>query len=173
MYSNGNESIYEVKFIIPNLYIGCFVIQSVLQSTLECFFNQTCLDAVQVQIYSQQSINISILDVQSTRFSPQTFIGTLVDALMVEQWGRNIQYDQYYTQCAPKFCAYTFSSRNNIFYIFTRLVSLIGGLTVALKLIVQIVIGWIRNRMKPRIPAETVAGKIINEKNKKPNVLFC
>ena len=164
MYSNGNDSIYEVKFSIPNLYIGCFVIQSVLQSTLECFFNQTCLDTVQGQIFSERSINISILDISSTQFPPQTFIGTLVDVLMVEQWGRTVRYDQYYVQCAPKLCLYTFSSHNNAFYVFTRLLSLIGGLTVAIKVIVQITVGWIRKRMRPAVPLDNTIGKLINNK---------
>jgi hypothetical protein len=159
MYSNGINSIYEVKFSIPNLYIGCFVIQSVLQSTLECFFNQTCLDAVQTEILSVDSINISILDANSTRFLPQTFIGTLVDALMVEQWGQTVRYDQYFAQCAPELCLYTFTSHNNAFYIFTRLIGLIGGLTVALKVIVKIIVRWIRNRMKPAIPLNDTIGK--------------
>ena len=85
MYSNGNRDTYEVKFPIPSLYMGCFVIQSVLQSTLECFFNQTCLDAVQAEIISPGSINIPILDANQTRFLPQTHIETIVDALMIEQ----------------------------------------------------------------------------------------
>ena len=98
MYSNGNNTVYEVKFPMPNVYRGCFIIQSVLQSTLECFFNQTCLDAVQVEIASEKSISIPILDASSTRFSPEAFIGTILDELMIENWGRAIWYDQYYAQ---------------------------------------------------------------------------
>jgi hypothetical protein len=74
MYSNGNIDSYELKFFIPNFFIGCFVIQSVLQSSLECFFNQTCLDAVQTEIISNRLINVSILHANTTRFSPKTHL---------------------------------------------------------------------------------------------------
>ncbi|CAF2169519.1 unnamed protein product [Rotaria magnacalcarata] len=158
MYSNGNESTYEIKFPIPNVFIGCFVIQSVLQSTLECFFNETCLNAVQAEISSVQSINVSVLDANSTRFSPETLIGTLIDALMVERWGETIQYSQYYATCAPKLCTYTFTAPNNALYILTTVVGLVGGLAVILKFIVSLIYDLIRYKMQSRITIINRAG---------------
>ena len=160
MYSNGNRSTYDVRFSIPNFFIGCFVIQSVLQSSLECFFNQTCLDAVQTEILSVRSINISILHANATRFLPETLIGTLADTLMVEQWGRTIQYDQYYAQCAPILCSYKRNSRGHALYVFTTLIGLIGGLAVALQVFVPFVVRWIRNHLRPKVELnDTTTGK--------------
>ena len=59
-----------------------------------------------------------------------------------------MQYDQYYVQCAPKRCSYTISVGSNPVYVFTRVIGLIGGLTAVLRVLVRIVVGWIRNRMK-------------------------
>ncbi|CAF1297121.1 unnamed protein product, partial [Rotaria sp. Silwood1] len=138
-------------FNIPQFFIGCFVLQSVLQSSLECFFNQTCLDAVQFQIRSSQSINITILQANTTRFLPETLIKVIVDNLMLEQWGDNIQYSQYYQQCAPESCSYTITSHNDFSYIITLLISLFGGVSMALKLAIPIIVRWIRNLYRPNI----------------------
>lgn len=161
MYSNGNHDTYEVKFLLPNFFVGCFTIQSVLQSSLECFFNQSCLDAVQTEILSEISINSSILLANATRFSPNTPIGKLINSLMIEDWGRNIQYDQYYEQCAPKLCSYTTFYRKNALYILTKLISLIGGLTIGLKIVVSIIVKWLRKRAQPTIGSDHPRGKPI------------
>jgi hypothetical protein len=164
MYSNGNRDNYEVKFLLPNFFVGCFTIQSVLQSSLECFFNQTCLDAVQTEIVSQLSINISILQANATRFSPKTLIGKLINSLMIEDWGRNIQYDQYYEQCAPRLCSYRTFYRKNALYVLTKLIGLIGGLTIGLKIMVSIIVKWLRKRVQPTIEDDHQRGKLIKKK---------
>ncbi|CAF0761651.1 unnamed protein product [Adineta steineri] len=140
---------------IPNLFVGCSIIQGVLHSSLECFFDRGCLDAVQWAIISVYSIDIPILEANTTRFLPQTLIGVLLDALMVEQWGELIQYDQYYAQCAPKLCSYTYIAHNNALYVFTVLVGLFGGLTAALKFLVPTFVEFIRKKMRPKVPQMT------------------
>ena len=170
MYSNGNRRTYQLEFYIPNLFVGCFAIQSVLQSTLECFFNQTCLDAVQLEISSPDSVNMSILEENNTRFSPETPIGIMMDALMIEEWGQTIRYEQYYHQCAPKLCTYTTSYRKNSLYIFTRLISLIGGLTIVLKIVVYSIVRRIRKYTRPANPSR---GRIQNSIDRLKWVFFC
>ncbi|CAF3767496.1 unnamed protein product [Rotaria sp. Silwood1] len=139
-----------LKFYIPNLFVGCFVVENVLQSSLQCFFNQSCLDAIQREIKSNASIDVPILNINSTRFLPETPIHVLVNSLLLEQWHPIIQYDKYYLQCSPKSCSYKFTARNNALYVFTMLVGLIGGLTAALKLAVPKIVGSLRNCMRPR-----------------------
>ena len=161
MYSNGNHDTYEVKFYLPNFFVGCFTIQSVLQSSLECFFNQTCLDAVQTEILSKHSINTSVLQANATRFPPETLIGKLINSLMIEDWGRQIRYDQYYEQCAPRLCSYTTFYRKHALYIITKLIDWIGGLTVILKIIISIIVKWLRKRVLPTIESNRRIGKRI------------
>ncbi|CAF4057188.1 unnamed protein product [Rotaria sp. Silwood2] len=50
-----------LKFTIPNLFVGCFTLQAVYQSSLDCLFNQTCLNAAQNEIRSERPINVSVL----------------------------------------------------------------------------------------------------------------
>jgi hypothetical protein len=152
---------YNLSFTLPDIFIGCFVVPSVLQSSLSCFFNQTCLDRIQLALSSKRRVDMTILDVNSTRFSPHSLIGTILDDLMVESWNEKILYDEYYEQCAPEQCTYTYTSHNNPFQIVTTTVGLFGGLSVVLKLIVPLIVSWIRKRMRRREETNTSTGKTI------------
>ena len=150
---------HNLTFTLPDLLVGCFVVSSVFESSLGCFFNQTCLDRVQGAISSKRRIDISILDANSTRFSPDSLIGTIVDDLMVESWNENIEYDEYYEQCAPEQCTYTYTSRNNPFQIVTTILGLLGGLSVVLRIIVPLIVRPIRKWLRQRRENNTLTGK--------------
>jgi hypothetical protein len=150
---------YYLTYTLPNIIVGCFVIPSVYESSLECFFNQTCLDLVQIEIQSSQSINVSILQTNSTRYSPQTVIETLVNNLMVDTWNEIIQYDEYYDQCAPEQCTYTFTSRKNLLQVITTTVGLFGGLSVGLRVIVLLFAFCIRRIMHSTEEENNMTGK--------------
>ena len=81
---------------------------------------------------------------------------------MIETWNTHIQYNQYYKQCAPEQCTYTFTSRDNLLHVFTTLVGLFGGLSVVLKIIVPAVVHWIRNRMRSRSGIHNMTGQSLS-----------
>ncbi|UJR19439.1 hypothetical protein I4U23_022569 [Adineta vaga] len=148
-YSNASDVFSPHVFIVPGLFTGCFAMQAVFQSTLECFYNQTCLDTIQKMIHSNKSIDMNILDQSQTRFSPNSTLGTILNEMMLETWGDEIKYDQYYQQCSPILCSYTITKRNDITYIFTFLISLYGGVSIALRILISFLIRWIRNQYRP------------------------
>ncbi|CAF1587044.1 unnamed protein product, partial [Adineta steineri] len=43
---NGNS------FLVPGMYIGCFILEALLQSNLICFYNQSCIDDLQYALTS-------------------------------------------------------------------------------------------------------------------------
>lgn len=149
MFSNGNRDVYEEQFDLPDIYIGCFAIQSVLQSSFQCFFNQTCLDAVQTEILSNYSIDMSILQRNATRFPPKTPFSTLMNSFMVEDWGRKIEYSEYFKRCAPRFCSYPVFLKRNPYLVFTKIIGSIGGLIIGLKILVSILVKGIRKWLRP------------------------
>ncbi len=155
----------DVLFHIPNMFSGCFAIQSLLQSSLECLFAQTCMGPVLQRINSAYKksaelwTNLSILQRNSTRFSPNMLVEEIINEMMIETWGDNIDYNGYYEQCAPKLCTYFFTSRNNALYVFTTMISLFGGLSVALKIIVPRIVTWIRNRIHRRVETGSITYK--------------
>jgi hypothetical protein len=49
-------------FEIPGFYTGCYIVESLLQSTLECFYDPQCIDKLQTYISVSSSINVTVLD---------------------------------------------------------------------------------------------------------------
>ena len=125
------------KWYVPGFYIGCFILETLRQSRLECLYNATCLNQLRSHLSSTVSTNLVPLDpALLKRFTPQTLIGVIVDALMVEEWHWSISHDDYYNACKPKECSYTLNARKGAISIVTMLLGLIGGLVTALKIVV-------------------------------------
>lgn len=159
-YDNSrNISGRVVKFTVPNLLISCSIIQALRVSTLQCFFNQTCFDIILSETDSPYSINISILQRNLTRFTPETPLGNIIDELMVESWGKNISYSKYYGSCQPKLCTYTISSRNNVLYVLTALLGLVGGLSAAFRILLPVIVAFICNAFLFRNTRNRVSSK--------------
>jgi hypothetical protein len=125
---------------------GCYAVESLLQSTLECLFDQVCVDNLLQFFAKTNTSDIDILLINQTRFHPKTLIETLVNELFIEQWLTTSSFSAYYNQCFPIACTYTFVQRNSIAYGLTTLIGLYGGLTVILRFCVPHVIQWWRNR---------------------------
>ncbi|CAF3135415.1 unnamed protein product [Rotaria sp. Silwood2] len=150
-----------IQFNISNMYKSCFILQSVLLSSLECFFDETCFDGIQERvnvIVTSLVVNGSKLLTNSTRFSPNTTVEEIINELMIETWYENVHYEDYYQQCAPKQCFFLLTLHNNALYVITTVIGLFGGLSVALKIIVPLIVSWIRNRMRPQVAPTVVTG---------------
>jgi hypothetical protein len=148
-------------FDVPGFYIGCYVLDSLLQSTLICFYSQSCLNELTFHISPSVPMNITALDASlSTQYSVNSTIQELVDHLMIEEWNVSTMYETYYNECQPTQCSYTIETRNNIIYIVTTLFGIAGGLTTVLKLVVPrfvtFVIYCIR-KQRTRVAPGTVA----------------
>jgi hypothetical protein len=143
------------EFSIPGWNVGCSSVETLLHSTLECLYNQTCINllmyyATTVDIVYPLAINISAMkSTLFSRFPMNTMIENIVDSLFVEQWKINVSYSTFYNQCAPTHCSYTIEKYNSFLNTMSRLVGLYGGLTVSLRFIVPYLITLafkIRNR---------------------------
>ncbi|CAF5085999.1 unnamed protein product, partial [Rotaria sp. Silwood1] len=49
---NQVEHIYEVNFTTENFFTGCSPFEALIQSTLGCFYNQTCLNEIKIHLTS-------------------------------------------------------------------------------------------------------------------------
>jgi hypothetical protein len=78
---------------------------------------------------------------------------------MVEQWKTNISYTNYFGQCAPISCIFSKVERHNFVYVLSTLLSLLGGLTLILKLVipttVRLVQRWKNTGLNLRIPRKS------------------
>ena len=154
-----SSSIYQVPnrtalFTVPGFYRGCYVVEALLQSTLECFYNQTCINHLQVYFLSSSAINAIALNSSSpTNYSIKSTIKNLVDKLMIEQWNVSMMYERYYNECQPTQCTYTAETRNDLIYIVTTLFGIVGGLITVLKLVVPRLVKLVRKKRDLRGPA--------------------
>ncbi|UJR19396.1 hypothetical protein I4U23_022526 [Adineta vaga] len=125
------------KWIIPGFLVGCYPLESLLQSTLECLYNLTCINRLKnITKFS----NMTFRPLNSTLSSLNVTVQSLVDVLMIDQWESNIIYENYYTICATLSCTYVTTEQVNTIYIVTTIIGLFGGLIIALKVIVPILV---------------------------------
>jgi hypothetical protein len=67
---------------IPGIMVGCLPYTSLLQSTLECFYYQSCINQIQTFI-NGFSLVFPLL---STHFQQNTTVSDLFDQLFIESW---------------------------------------------------------------------------------------
>jgi hypothetical protein len=130
---------------IDGFSAGCMPMDSTLQSTLQCFYNQTCLNELLSYLSTNESFTAMSVSNHS-RFAPTSTVKEIVNELMVEEWLTNISYEQYYSQCAPTVCTYSKMERHNSVYVLTKVIGSLGGLTVTLTFIIPVIVRHIRRR---------------------------
>jgi hypothetical protein len=123
---------------VPGFLVGCSPLESLLQSTLECLYNVTCINKLIMP--NEQYSNITIPPLDVTLSSPNVTVQSLMNELMIVRWERSITYEHYYATCAPTLCTYVPTERANPIYIITTIIGFYGGLTVALKMIVPVLV---------------------------------
>ncbi|CAF3712628.1 unnamed protein product, partial [Rotaria socialis] len=132
-------SITNISF--PGLLIGCLPLPVLLQSTLECFYNQACLDTLHYALFDHKkmkSLPTSLM--MSSHFLPNASIGSIFDELFVENWLREYDYEAFFRACGVSMCTYIYSTRPDILYVLTTIIGLIGGLTVFLRIICPLLV---------------------------------
>lgn len=136
---NRNRNL--IIFVVPGFHSECYIIESLLVSSLQCFYDKQCFDNLTYYVNSTWELNVTVLNTSlSTKFTPNSTVGEMIDELMVEQWNSTITFRKYYDEYKPSECIYTVGSRNDAIYIVTTLIGLFGGLMKILKLVVPRVI---------------------------------
>ncbi len=80
----------------------------------------------------------------TSRFYVNSTVFDIMNALMIENWTENINYSLYYNNCNPISCSYTIIKRFNISTVLATILGLIGGLSVALHIILPPIIKLFR-----------------------------
>ncbi|CAF3700640.1 unnamed protein product, partial [Adineta steineri] len=137
------------------IFVGCYLVEAVLQSDLRCFFDIGCLQQL---IDSLSLVNISALDIilnsTASHYQEKSSLLEIVSNLMIEEWNNQTFYNNYFNICQPSVCTATYIGYGNIVYIITTIIGLIGGLTkvyrfivpIFLRIIVRVIIPFIRKK---------------------------
>ncbi len=149
-------------FDVKHFYTGCYVIESLLQSTLECFYNQSCINQTLFHLSSSPSMIVIPLEPSLLKeYSENSTIQDVLNKLMIEEWNSSKLYDVYYNKCSPKQCSYILETRNDLIYIFTILFGVAGGLATILKIVVprliKLILSCIRKLKRRIVPNVLIA----------------
>ena len=142
-YQNIIINVNETQYIIPGMFQTWFPLQSLLMSTLECFYNETCLSQIKQLINSTVSpTNFIILKSSSLLISNNQYhrIDSLANNLFIQSWNNESSFESYFNQCHPLTCQYTIQTRFNFIYIVTTIIGLIGGINLVLSLLLPFII---------------------------------
>ncbi|CAF4888015.1 unnamed protein product [Rotaria sp. Silwood1] len=148
-FQKRNSSIDILNITIPGLLLGCYAIDSVLLSTLECLYEKNCVkllvdnydfDVVGlVRPLNNRAAQIQPLQHENSRFYPNTIISEIVSQAFVEDWINSTNYTSYYERCAPSQCTYTIRKRLNI-DILAKMLGFYGGLVIILEIILPLLV---------------------------------
>jgi flagellar motor switch protein FliM len=95
-----------------------------------------------------------IYNSSNTQYQITTKIKEIIEKLMIEQWNDQISFNAYYEQCNPSFCIYTYNKQGDMAYMITTTIGLIGGLTTILRIVIPLIVAFIRRKKRPK-PIET------------------
>lgn len=142
MYRNSNRS---AAWQIPNFYVGCFVLEALRKSQLQCFFDRACLTEFISFFESDGLTQFEPLDAAlSQRFFANTTIENIIDEMMIESWNSTVSHSAYYAACKPTSCIYRVLNKHGFSYIVATVFSFMGGLVTILNLLVPRFVWFIR-----------------------------
>ena len=127
---------------------GCYPLETILQSTLACFYNQQCIDSSN----NFAAMNLSLST--STRFPLTSTIESVVNQLMIEEVYSNASYDSYFNQCKPLLCTYSYVNNSHIIEGIKTLIGLYGGLLIICHVLAIIIVKPFRYLSSRVVPVD-------------------
>ena len=130
-------------YTVSDIFLGCTPLDSLLMSSLSCFFSAACLESflsaipltVTYILYDEQPYSMSPLSFSSnnTRFRVNDTLETIINSVFIDSWSIAISYPHYFDACQPLHCTYVFTQRLDITRAATTFLSVFGGLSTILR----------------------------------------
>lgn len=160
----------QLEFEVEGIYVGCLILDAVLQSNLSCLYNISCLTHLYSYLhdspYPINTSNITPLNVSSSSLSLAT-VQELINNLMVDEWSLILSFESYFNVCNSQSCTYTYTHRFDVIFIITTTVSFLGGIVTILMLTILPVVTFLRKSiLTSRSERLTVAAVANNDYGK-------
>jgi hypothetical protein len=102
--------------LVPGVYIGCYIVDGLLQSTLQLLFDGNEMQRFILMLYNITTIQtntiFTVLDgTVLQQFTMKSSVNDLVARLMVDAWTNTTSFEKYFSQCQPLSCHYSFVGR--------------------------------------------------------------
>ncbi|CAF1333920.1 unnamed protein product [Adineta steineri] len=152
---------------VPGMIVDCLIVDGTLASTLECYYNQSCISI----LHGQLSMNIKPLSNTSNKnFSMYSTVQFIFNKSMIDDTITEIRFDKYFSECNCPFCSYSYSRRFDIFFMFTAVTASIGILPVIIRHIASFIATMILRRKNRILPMENVSAITSMEHNRKQRI---
>ena len=153
LYDDAGQVFYTVSAI----RLGCSILESVLQSSLECFYSLSCIDALTAALPLGETTQdypfiipagaFQAIDSSLSTFAVDDTIEAIVKQMFINRWMAKVSYAGFFQGCAPEKCSYTRHYRFDTLELITTFLSVFGGLSAVLRFLVPLVINVI-NRIR-------------------------
>ena len=120
------------RTLVKGMQTACSPLESFLSSTLECYFDSTCLQL----LVPNTTMFIPLNSSQTSRYFLNTTMEDIVNDLLVEEWSFQFSPEGYFNQCAPSTCAYSYTQQNTFLVIITTIAAVLSGLITVLRMII-------------------------------------
>lgn len=143
---------YTPSIAIPGFGVTCMPIDSCLLSSLECFYNQSCIDRIIpfLRVLDEAPMNFTALNKElPSRYQIFSRILSIIKQFMVEEWSIEESYSEYFRQCSPSSCTYSKNVNPSFLEILAKVIGLLGGLCVVLRIVVSVIVKKIRQKFWP------------------------
>ena len=139
--------------LVNGFFTGCTSLEALLVSTLACLYDNQCIQTLIAYFPALTQVCIAefvflILILSSSVQSNFNWTNSSLNAdrrnisvydnlldLFVEEWSTQVNYSQYFDECASLSCSYIVTDQRDLSYAFTMFISLYGGLIIILRLI--------------------------------------
>jgi hypothetical protein len=121
---------------LPGMIVDCLIMDGTLASTLECYYDQTCLSL----LHPLLPMNKQPLSNNSNKnFRVNSTVEMLMNEIMINEMMNEIRYDLFYSECKPAYCSYSYTRRFDVLFIVTTISGIFGSLSFVLKLIAPLI----------------------------------
>ncbi|CAF1513281.1 unnamed protein product [Adineta ricciae] len=131
---------------IPGIRVGCLPYDTLLQSTLECFYNESFIEQIQKYIPAFSLVS----PLSPSHFSQNITVNDLLSELFIESWNEMRNFTAYFHVCVPQSCTYSYDRRFNFLHVMVTLIGIFGGLKMILYFSAPFIVKAIRQIEKKK-----------------------
>lgn len=132
-----------VSYTFEGLVFGCYMLETVLLSSLSCFYSEVCINNSRYALLTRLNgegfymlPSFMKLDASSTRFNMNDTIETFSYEMFIESWNSDVSYETFFNSCAPIYCTYLYYYRFDALELLTTFLSVFAGLSLGLRFLV-------------------------------------
>ncbi|CAF0795308.1 unnamed protein product [Adineta steineri] len=132
--------------VLPGFQTGCYMLNALMNSTLEAFDNQTIINKLNNSSRSFQKLNSS---------NSNRTIEKLLGQMFVQFWSNSTSYEKYFQKCAPKSCSYRKNHHHSFWEILLSLIGFFQGASTVLGILSPLLIIKIWPKVRNKICKRT------------------